>query len=284
MTLNELRKECAHVLEEAGITDAAVDSVLLLEHVLSTDRNHILAHGNEQADDDTVRQYRQLVSRRKEHVPLQHLTGHQEFMGLDFIVDENVLIPRQDTECLVEEAMREIHDGMKVLDLCTGSGCVIISLAGYKNDLYAVGTDISPEAIRIAERNAVLNKRDVRWALGDLYEGLHNIAEYETKFDVIVSNPPYIRSGVIPELMEEVKDHEPPAALDGGPDGLDFYRRIIDGADEHLIRGGCILFEIGFDQAEDVSGLLKDRGYRDVETVKDYSGNDRVVKARRPIL
>ncbi|MBQ7586794.1 MAG: peptide chain release factor N(5)-glutamine methyltransferase [Lachnospiraceae bacterium] len=284
MTVNELRREGKNKLAESGIRDADTDSVLILEHVLKTDRNHILLNGNSTVDSGSTDAYRSLIEKRMKHIPLQHITGRQGFMGFDFIVDENVLIPRQDTECLVEEALRELNDGMKVLDLCTGSGCVIISIAGYKNDIDAVGTDISGEALEIAERNAGLNKQKVRFCRGDLYEGLHNIGEYETKFDAIVSNPPYIRSDVIPTLMEEVREHEPLKALDGGSDGLDFYRRIIEEARHHLTPGGCILFEIGYDQAEAVTELFESRGYRDIETVKDYSGNDRVVKARLPIV
>ncbi len=283
MTVNDLRREGKNELTESGIRDADIDSVLILEHVLKADRSYILLNGDRTVDNDSIDAYRSLIEKRKKHIPLQHITGHQEFMGFDFIVNDSVLIPRQDTECLVEEALTEINDGMKVLDLCTGSGCVMISIAGYKNDIDAVGTDISEEALEVAGRNADLNKVYVRFCKGDLYEGLHNINEYETKFDAIVSNPPYIRSDVIPTLMEEVRDHEPLKALDGGTDGLDFYRRIIDGANEHLIPGGCILFEIGYDQAEAVTDLFKKNGYRDIETVKDYSGNDRVVKARRPI-
>ena len=283
MTLNEMRREGVGSLEGAGINEASVDALILLEQVFGITYDSILMRGNEQVDDDKAEIYRKLISRRCAHVPLQYISGHQEFMGLDFTVNDDVLIPRQDTECLVEEALTEINDGMKVLDLCTGSGCVIISIAAYKNDLDAVGTDISGEALAVAGKNAELNRQNVRFCRGDLYDSLRNIGEYETKFDAIVSNPPYIRSDVIPTLMEEVRDHEPLTALDGGKDGLDFYRRIIDGAEDHLTPGGCILFEIGYDQAEAVTDLFRKSGYRDIETVKDYSGNDRVVKARRPI-
>ena len=189
-----------------------------------------------------------------------------------------MLIPRQDTECLVEEAMRYVEDGMKVLDVCTGSGCIIISLARYKNNLEAYGCDISEEALDTAAGNAESNDVNVGFILSDLYEST------EDKYDVIISNPPYIASDVVPTLMEEVRDHEPHLALDGGADGLDFYRRLIEGADDHLLKGGMIFFEIGFDQGEAVSALLKGHGYIDVEVVKDLAGNDRVVHARRAIL
>ena len=288
MTINDLRREGLNRLTEAAVTDAGTDSVLLLEHALGEDRNHILVNGSVEVDEAAVGIYRSLIDKRAGHMPLQYITGRQEFMGLDFEVDEAVLIPRQDTECLVEEAMIEIEDGMKVLDLCTGSGCVIISLARYKNNLFAIGTDISEEAVVIAAGNADLNGVEVSFVQGDLYDGLHKTSSAENgipvKYDAIVSNPPYIATGVIDTLMEEVREHEPLLALDGGEDGLIFYRRIIEGADEHLVPGGVILFEIGYDQGGAVSGMLKDKGYRDVQVIKDLAGLDRVVKAHRPHL
>lgn len=275
---DELRNTGSGLLDKAGIPDAVLDARLLLEHVTGMDRNGLLLYGREEVPADKEREYLDLIGRRTAHVPLQHLTGHQEFMGLDFAVNEHVLVPRQDTECLVEEAMLYTEDGMKVLDVCTGSGCIIISLARYKNGLEAVGCDISGEALKVAGINAAENDTDVKFVLSDLYDAI------DDKFDVIVSNPPYIRTGVIEGLMEEVRDHEPRIALDGGEDGLDFYRRLLDGADEHLLPGGMILFEIGFDQGEAVSSLMKERGFKDVTVVKDLAGNDRVVRGRRSIL
>ena len=275
---DELRTTGADILKRAGIADAALDALLLLEHITGLDRNGLLLHGREDVPADKENKYLELIDRRAGHVPLQHITCHQEFMGLDFAVNEHVLVPRQDTECLVEEAMLYTEDGMKVLDVCTGSGCIIISLAKYKNGLEAVGCDISGEALEVADDNAKNNGVDVRFLLSDLYEAV------DDRFDVIVSNPPYIRTGVIEGLMDEVRDHEPRIALDGGEDGLDFYRRLIDGADDHLISGGMLLLEIGFDQGADVSRLMEEHGYRDVTVVKDLAGNDRVVRGRRPIL
>lgn len=281
MTINELRSRGVRFLEDAGNDDAVTDAFLLLEFVLRTDRDHILAYGNDEVSDEQALLYDALIKKRAEHIPLQHITGHQEFMGLDFKVSEDVLIPRQDTECLVEEAMIETEDGMRVLDLCTGTGCIIISLAKYKNDLKAVGVDISHEAVAIAEGNAESNGVEVSFLQGDLYEALD---DHNSSYDAIISNPPYIASAVIDTLMEEVRDHEPLIALCGGADGLDFYRRIIDGADSHLVPGGVILFEIGYDQGEAVSDMLREHGYRDVKVVKDLAGLDRVVKAHRPFL
>jgi release factor glutamine methyltransferase len=281
MTINELRSRGVRCLEDAGIDDAATDAALLMEYTLKTDRNHILAYGNDEVSDKQADDYDALIKRRAEHIPLQYITGHQEFMGLDFEVSEDVLIPRLDTECLVEEAMIEIEDGMRVLDLCTGTGCIIISLARYKNDLKAVGVDISGKAVEIAARNSESNGVEVCFLQGDLYEALDDIGD---RYDAIISNPPYIAGAVIDTLMEEVRDHEPLVALFGGEDGLEFDRRIIEGADSHLVPGGVILFEIGYDQGEAVSDMLREHGYRDVKVIKDLAGLDRVVKAHRPFL
>ncbi len=275
---DELRNTGVNILRGEGIADAATDALLLIEHVTGMDRNGLLLHGSEGVPADKEEEYLELVGKRAAHIPLQHITGHQEFMGLDFFVNEHVLVPRFDTECLVEEAMLCVEDGMKVLDMCTGSGCVIISLARYKNDLEAVGCDISEEALKLARKNAEANGACVKFLRSDLYEAV------DGAFDVIVSNPPYIRTSEIGELMEEVRDHEPLMALDGGEDGLDFYRRLMAGADDHLLPGGVILFETGFDQGEAVSSLMKEHGYKDVSVVKDLAGNDRVVRGRRPIL
>lgn len=283
-SLNELRSTAAKALLSAGISDAAQDAALLLQYVLDVDRNYILTHGLDTVPEVAERKYLLLTNRRCSHEPLQYITGHQEFMGLDFEVNEHVLIPRQDTECLVEEAMIETEDGMKVLDLCTGSGCILISLLKYKNNVEGLGTDISGAALEVALRNAACNGVKAHFLQGDLYEALTGSLEYDgTPFDIIISNPPYIASAVIDSLMEEVKDHEPAAALDGGEDGLDFYRRIIGGADKYLVPGGCILFEIGYDQGQAVSSLLSDKGYVNIKIVKDLAGLDRVVKARRRI-
>ncbi|MBR5407904.1 MAG: peptide chain release factor N(5)-glutamine methyltransferase [Lachnospiraceae bacterium] len=287
MTINGLRSECDVMLEGAGIADHKTDAMLLMMHALKVSRDHILAHGSDPVDDDKAAALRELVRIRCDHVPLQHITGHQEFMGLDFAVNEHVLVPRLDTECLVEEAMIETQDGMRVLDLCTGSGCILISLMKYKNQITGIGTDISDKALEVAMENAASNGVDAVFLQGDLYAALDDSPAVNkgsgSRFDVIISNPPYIRSDVISTLMEEVKDHEPLSALDGGSDGLMFYRRIIEGADEWLTPGGCILFEIGYDQGSAVSGMLSDKDYRDVTVIKDFAGLDRVVKGHKRI-
>lgn len=282
-SIRQLYAEGNGILERADIADAAIDARELLMYVLKIDRNYMLMHPDEDVDEVKKSEYLELIDKRSAHIPLQHITGVQGFMGLDFIVNENVLIPRQDTECLVEEAMIEIDDGMQVLDMCTGSGCIIISLMKYKNNLETTAVDISEAALSVARENARLNNVEVNFIRGDKFDALKE-AGIEGRYDAIISNPPYIASDVIETLMPEVRDHEPRIALDGDSDGLRFYRDIIEGAESYLAPGGVILFEIGYDQGEEVSRLLEVKGYIDVCVVKDLAGLDRVVKGRKRCL
>ena len=265
-------------LKEAEIGEAQLDARLLLEEVCGTDHNTLLCHGDREVSEAEEEQYRKALEQRAVHVPLQHLLGYQDFMGLRFQVNEYVLIPRQDTEILVEEAMRYLHDGMRILDLCTGSGCILLSLLHYSNDCEGVGVDISQEALQVAAQNAELLGIKADFLKSDLYEKVTG------KFDLLVSNPPYIERAVIPTLMEEVREHDPYIALDGGEDGLDFYRRIIGGAQDYLKRGGQILMEIGSGQAKAVSELLREAGFKEIDVCRDFAGLDRVVSGRLPIL
>lgn len=265
-------------LKEAQIGEAQLDARLLLEEVCGTDHNTLLCHGDREVSEAEEEQYRKALEQRAVHVPLQHLLGYQDFMGLRFQVNEYVLIPRQDTEILVEEAMRYLHDGMRILDLCTGSGCILLSLLHYSNDCEGVGVDISQEALQVAAQNAELLGIRADFLKSDLYEKVTG------KFDLLVSNPPYIERAVIPTLMEEVREYDPYIALDGGEDGLDFYRRIIGGAQDYLKRGGQILMEIGSGQAKAVRELLYEAGFKEIDVCKDFAGLDRVVSGRLPIL
>lgn len=259
-------------LQKAGITDAELDARLLLEFICHTDRNALYAHGDQEIEDEKMQDFLQLIEKRAVHIPLQHLTGEQNFMGLDFLVNEHVLIPRQDTEILVEEIMRDLHDGIRILDMCTGSGCILLSLLHYSNDCSGVGVDVSEDALVVARQNADrLAEKQAVFMQSDLFE------KVEGSFDLIVSNPPYIRSQEIAGLMPEVREHEPHLALDGKDDGLHFYREIIKGAMPHLKRGGQLFFEIGYDQGEAVQALLAANGYTEIAVVKDYAGLDRVV-------
>lgn len=265
-------------LKEAEIGEAQLDARLLLEEVCGTDHNTLLCHGDREVSEAEEEQYRRALEQRAVHVPLQHLLGYQDFMGLRFQVNEHVLIPRQDTEILVEEAMRYLHDGMRILDLCTGSGCILLSLLHYSNDCEGTGVDISKEALQVAALNAELLGIKADFLKSDLYEKVTG------KFDLLVSNPPYIERKVIPTLMEEVREYDPYIALDGGEDGLDFYRRIIGGAQDYLKRGGQILMEIGSRQAQAVSELLREAGFKEIDVCRDFAGLDRVVSGRLPIL
>jgi len=298
MKYKELYLTGAGRLEEAGIAEAVLNARLLLEHVCKTDRNTLLAHPDLEISDEQVKSYVNCIESRAERIPLQYITGVQEFMGLEFYVNQDVLIPRQDTEILVEEVMLHVHDGMSILDLCTGSGCILISLLQYSNECAGVGTDLSSKALEVAVKNAeaVLGKKgmqvfmgnafpvngEVHFVQGDLFAPLYGssaqMQEKKTgKFDIMVSNPPYIATEVISTLEPEVACHEPVMALDGGEDGLYFYKKIIASAGQFLVRGGMLFFEIGYDQGEAVSGLMADAGFADVQIKKDYAGLDRVV-------
>ena len=267
-------------LEQAGIAEAETDTRLLLEYVCNTDRNTLLVHGDRMLSKEEYESYVNYISKRKKHRPLQYITGVQNFMGLEFAVNEHVLIPRQDTEILVEEVMRHLHDGMRILDMCTGSGCILLSLLYYSNDCSGVGVDISADALQVAEQNAervgkLKNSTiSAEFIQSNLFEQLD---EQAGSFEIIVSNPPYIQSDVIETLMPEVKDFEPHMALDGRADGLYFYREIIGQAGKYLAGGGALFFEIGYDQGAAVKGLMEAAGYLDVKVVKDFAGLDRVV-------
>jgi len=271
MTYRELYDWGHARLAEAKIREAALDARLLLEEVCGTDRGYLLVHGDEPVSDVQEQAYRDFVSSRGSRIPLQHILGYQEFMGLRFMINGDVLIPRQDTETLVEEVMRYLHDGMRILDMCTGSGCILLSLLQYSNDCVGVGSDISEAALAIARTNAEHLKKDAAFVQSDLFENI------EGKYDVIVSNPPYIPTKVIETLEAEVRDYDPMNALDGKEDGLHFYRRIVDKAGEYLYPGGMLFFEIGHDEKDEVVTIMEEEGYREVTALKDLAGNDRVV-------
>ena len=273
MKYRELLNKGVAMLRQAGIADADTDGWYLLEYASGMSRNDYFLHMEEEASGELAEAYGKLLEKRCTRIPLQYLTGEQEFMGLTFSVNPHVLVPRQDTETLVEQAEKQLSPGKRVLDLCTGSGCILISLLARVPGVSGLGTDISEEALATAERNADrLGVADhAQWARGDLF------ATVEGRFDVIVSNPPYIPREDIDGLMPEVADFEPRGALDGGDDGLDFYRRITSEASEYLEAGGRLFLEIGCDQARDVTALMEKAGFVHVATVRDLRGLDRVV-------
>lgn len=322
MTLYDLLNEGSSMLQQACDTDAENDAKLLLLTAFDLNLVHFLMDRlrplseTDEAVQEQIQNYHAMVAKRASRVPLQQILGSQEFMGLDFFVNEHVLIPRQDTETLVELVLEEQQgkqqeeqqekqqvqqlEGQqkkqqeqqpeeqqkkqrgqqpgkprKLLDLCTGSGCIAISLAVKGGFESVTATDLSKEALKVAERNARTHQVPIRFFQGDLFSALPQ--SEEKTFDVITSNPPYIPTAVIATLEPEVREHEPMMALDGTEDGLKFYRQIAKKAGSWLKPGGSIYLEIGYDQGEAVSGLLEDAGFTNVRVVKDLPGKDRVV-------
>lgn len=255
----------------AGVVDAKNDAWLLLAYSCKIDHTFYYLHMDEEMSEEAYESYQAVIKKRAEHVPLQYITGEQEFFGLPFKVDSGVLIPRQDTETLVEEALKHARPGMKIMDMCTGSGCILISIMKNVADIEGYGFDISKKALIIAKENAAMNKVNAFFEKSDLFE---NVTE---EYDMIVSNPPYIPSDEIATLMPEVSMFEPMEALDGMEDGLYFYRKIVMEAKNHLKEGGRLLFEIGCDQGLAVSSMMIYAGFTEVAVIKDLAGNDRVV-------
>ena len=317
LTWRELLDEGGARLSEAGVPDAGTDAWYLMEAAFGIDRVHYYLDQNRPIHAERLEKgygrYQEMLQKRGERIPLQQILGMQDFMGMTFSVDENVLIPRQDTETLVERVLRDYPEkDLKLLDMCTGSGCIAISLAvlgGYQN---VTAVDISEAALRVAKKNArrlfLIQKGTARsesfqvsedpwcirlktWlakgprlqaeieehSLTLLQSNLFQAVEADVMYDVIVSNPPYIPSAVIDGLEPEVRDHEPRLALDGSEDGLYFYRKIIGQCKQYLNPEGHLLFEIGYDQGQKVSALMREIGFHDVQVIKDLARKDRVV-------
>ena len=279
MKVRDLIKTAAEKLKSAGIPESRLEAELFLEDAADISRIMIITEPDAEVDAEKQKLFEDMVERRTKFEPFAYITGHKEFMGLDFKVGEGVLIPRPDTEILVEsiiETAKE-HNLKTSAEIGIGSGCISISIAKYAG-LDCVGTDISKAALAIAvdniKKNDVVDK--VKFFEGDVFKGMP-----ENKYDIIVSNPPYIRKKDMEDLMPDVKDYEPYTALCGGDDGLDFYRQISIEGKDFLNDGGFIFYEIGWDEAEEVSDILRENGYKDIEVIKDLSGLDRVVKARK---
>lgn len=277
MTYREAMSYGEKILNEAGIAEAKNDAWLLLAMVCRIDHTYYYVHMDEQVEAEHMREYESVVRKRAERIPLQYITGEQVFMGLPFRVNTNVLIPRQDTETLVEEALKRVRPGMKIMDLCTGSGCILISILKNAHGVEGYGYDISKLALGVAKENARLNDVPAVFEHSNLFEDVQ-----EQDFDMIVSNPPYIPTGEIAQLMPEVADFEPVLALDGHEDGLFFYRAIISECKGFLKPGGVILFEIGCDQGRAVSELLERAGFEEIQVLEDLARLDRVVLGIRP--
>ena len=273
-TLQQIYKEGIERLREAGIKEAELDAWYLLEYTTGITKASYYGEPAKEVDEEKALEYLEKIRIRSTRVPLQHITGEQEFMGYPFLVNDHVLIPRQDTETLVEEALKISYTGMKMLDMCTGSGCILFSMLKMKPGIEGTGCDISEEALKVAEANRKRLEVNAKLIQSDLFEHI------EGTYDMIVSNPPYIPAAVIETLMPEVRDYEPRLALEGADEGLEFYKKITEASLEHLNPGCWLFYEIGCEQAEDVSQIMRDKGFKEVHTVRDLAGLDRVVYGR----
>lgn len=292
-TLESAFAEGRECLARVGVPDPALDAWYLLEYVTGISRASYYMEPGRELPGRQYAEYRECLARRAQRVPLQHITGEQEFMGLLFHVNPHVLIPRQDTEVLVEQALEILKAGcipqtaegtLQILDMCTGSGCILLSFLHYAGKIKSAadagwqpegtGADLSQEALAAARENAQILGIPAEFVQGSLFENVRG------RYGLILSNPPYIRTADIEMLQDEVRLYDPREALDGKEDGLYFYRCIVNDAREHLLPGGYLLFEIGHDQAEDVSGLMHSAGYTEIRVKKDLAGLDRVVYGR----
>ena len=272
--------ECAReAADDTGVHDEDLSSAEYVCKVsgLMPDRSWYILHSGDESDAGVAETFIRLIGYRKKGCPLEYITHYTEFMGLPIYVEPSVLIPRQDTECLVEEALKH-SEGKRVLDICTGSGCIAVSIAKLGKPESVTATDKSGEALKVAGINAELNGVDITFFNGDMWEALDTEKGTENSFDLITCNPPYIRRGEIPELMREVCEYEPMMALDGGDDGLYFYRKLAERAGHFLSEKGRLIMEIGCDQAEEVSELFRAQGYMNIRVIKDLAGLDRVVE------
>ena len=275
MTYSEMMTDGVKLLSDAGFSDASSDVRYLLFFACGMEWTSFFRDGASEVPEEQRESFYAMLERRMKHEPVQYITGEQEFCGLRFYVQPGVLIPRPETELLAEAVFRE-SAGKRVLDMCTGSGCIAITVAKLGAPAFTAASDFSGDALGVAKKNAELLNADVTFFQGDLFENV------EGMYDIIVSNPPYIESKVVDELMPEVRDFEPRMALDGTEDGLLFYRRICARAKEYLVQGGRLMFEIGHDQGKTVPEILLAEGYVSVDVKKDYAGLDRMVFAVWP--
>ncbi len=276
MNLNDLNEKITSILNEAEIKEAELEAFYIIEYVLHLSRSMFFLKKKDMVSEQDINDCLAIAEKRRQHVPLQYILGTQEFMGLNFKVTPDVLIPRQDTEGLVEEALKYVKPGMKVLDMCTGSGCIAVSIAKYAENVQVSAADISVKALEIARENAAANDVQVNFIESDMFQ------QITQKYDMIISNPPYIKSQVVTTLMPEVRDYEPHLALDGKEDGLYFYRKLAKEAGEFLSPGGMLCLEIGYDQGADVAQLLQEQGFLQVRVEQDLCGLNRNVYGNMP--
>lgn len=289
-TYKEVLEDGIRLLDAAAIEEARLDAWLLLEYTADITRAWYYAHMDEEVDKETETRYLSLCEKRARRIPLQHITGRAYFMGYEFYVDERVLVPRQDTEVLVEEAISHMKNvqSPRILDMCTGSGCILLSLLMEMPEAVGTGADVSVDALSVAEKNRERLGLEQRAELvqSDLFSADYfqkNSGNDHMEYDMLISNPPYIRTADIEELMEEVRFHDPVLALDGKADGLYFYEKITEQAGTYLKPGGWLMYEIGCDQGTDVAEIMKKNGYIQIEVKKDLAGLDRVVIGRKVI-
>lgn len=278
MTITELLDEGTKILLNVDKENARLDATLLLGHIIGRDRLYILTHDEENINNNDKKKYLELIEKRKLKMPIKYILGSCEFMGLDFDVEEGVLIPRGDTEILVEEVLNHIGDDEKldICDLCSGSGAIGISLAHYRRNINVDEIDYFEKPEKITIKNIKKHKLEdrIRFIKSDL---LKVVIDEDKKYDIIVSNPPYIKEEEIRTLMDDVKRYEPHSALSGGEDGLVFYRRIVNESKILLKGKGILAFEIGHDQGDEVKTLMEENNFKDVRVIKDLAGHDRVV-------
>ena len=272
-TLRQLLSWGSETLEKAEVPDSGQDAWMLMEEVFGIEKSYYFLHGTDKIDPDVQKRYEEMIRDRAKRIPVQYLTGKAWFMGYEFLVNSSVLIPRFDTEVLVEETIKHIMPGCRLLDVCTGSGCILLSLLEECKGRIsaATGVDISKDALQvaIANRNRMGLTADFRES--DLFSDVEGV------YDVIVSNPPYIATKELEGLMPEVREHEPILALDGMEDGLYFYRKIVAQAGEYLEQGGWLCFEIGYDQGEALKEMMTEAGYGQVKIIKDLAEKESCV-------
>ncbi|WP_432662584.1 peptide chain release factor N(5)-glutamine methyltransferase [Wukongibacter baidiensis] len=283
ITIHKVLKEAEGRLKDK-VSTPLLDAQVMLCHILDVDRLHLIVNRDKVLTTEEAYEYNELIEKRLDGVPVQYIIGNQEFMGLKFYVEEGVLIPRPDTEILIEKVIEDIDQGnnYNIVDIGTGSGAITVSLAKFIEKTHVFSVDISEKAIKIAMKNAETNgvTSKISFLNGSLFSPLDSIG-IKGEIDILVSNPPYIPSKEIEGLQVEVSKYEPRIALDGGEDGLDFYREIVDKAPEYVRRGGLIALEVGHDQARTVARLMEEKdSYVDIEITKDLAGIERVVSGK----
>jgi len=286
VTLAEAINNAATLLSTAGITNARLDAEVLLSHIILKDRVWLITHRDDVLDDNHQREFADVIQRRTRREPLQHIIGNQEFWGLEFIVSPDVLIPRPETEFIIEAALAIVQDRntpVRIIDLCTGSGCIAVSLAKELTAARVIATDASEKALTVARENTRRHgvSEHIRFLLGDLFEPLEEL-DIRGQIDIIVSNPPYVQAGDLSTLQPEVRDYEPEMALIAGPGGTEIATRIIQLAPVYLKKNGTLIMEMGLGQAEALTRMVEATGaYGDRELLKDLAGIERVIVARK---